>query len=345
MDKKLENKFYRLFALKLSGEATAEALQELEAILVQHPELRFFYDEMIKPAQRSAKDAERAELSYAAHAANMYVQGLLSEKRHPHLQQPVRTLKRFVWPAAAALLVIAMLLVLLLNRKPSEILQRTANEMATAKGSRSSVRLPDGTVVLLNANSRLNYDEKFKGASREVSLSGEAYFDVAHDAAHPFIIHTNAGSIKVLGTAFNVKALDNGFFETTLIRGKVAIQLKNHSDENFVLKPGQKLVASKNNADHKTDSVMILPATVKDSLVAETSWTKGQLVFVDRPLVEITAELARVFGVTIVFKSDKTKQFRYTGVFDDTDLDQILEILKLSQAINYHRDGNRIIIE
>ncbi|ANH82714.1 hypothetical protein A8C56_18575 [Niabella ginsenosidivorans] len=343
MDKKLENRFYRLFALKLSGEANAEELQELEAILVQHPELQFFYDELIKPAQRDARDTERAEISYAAHAANMYVQEMLTEKQGlPARQHPVRFTKRWVVPVAAAVLLAVLLLVVFLNRKPGAI-PGAGNEMATTKGSRSRIRLPDGTVVLLNANSRLNYDEKFKGDVREVSLWGEAYFDVTHDAARPFIIHTGAGTIKVLGTAFNVKAFDNGVFETALIRGKVAIRLKDHADEDFVLKPGQKLVASHNN--NKTDSVMILPVTVKDSLIAETSWTKGRLVFVDRPLAEITAELERVFGVTIVFKSEKARQYRYTGTFDDTDLDQILEILKLSKPIKFQRDKNRITIE
>jgi ferric-dicitrate binding protein FerR (iron transport regulator) len=345
MDKKLENIFYKLTALKLSGEATAQDLEQLEAIITNYPELRFFSDQIIKPpAQEGDKAQELAEQYYAAHAVDMHLKGLWQDNKNstPEPGITVRKKTRRYAVFASLILAAAIFPIMILPRRP--VLQNIKNETATTKGSKSTVKLPDGTVVMLNANSRLSHYEKFKGETREVSLTGEAYFDVVHDPAHPFIIHTPAGDIKVLGTSFNVKAFANGFLETTLIHGKVAIFLKNHKDNNFVLSPGQKLVTR--NSGHSTDSVAILPiTTLKDTLVAETSWTKGQLVFVNKPLVDIAKDLERIFDVTIQFKSDKAKEYRYTGVYDDTSLDQILEILQLSRHITYHRDKNIIYID
>ncbi|WP_300602394.1 FecR domain-containing protein [Niabella sp.] len=343
MDKKLEHKFYRLFALKLSGEATAQELEQLETLLTANPELRFFCDELIKPVIADEAYGDRAEQSFAAHAVDMHLKGLWQEKEQTQAVPGKRGYWRraAVYIAAACVVLLIVSLTMLFNRKPPA--HMAGNETATTKGSKSKVKLPDGTVVMLNANSRLSYDEMFKGSTREVTLTGEAFFDVTHDAAHPFIIHTHAGDIKVLGTAFNVKALDNGFFETTLIRGKVAIRLKEHEDEEILLRPGQKLVTRAK--EKKTELLKIVPLTIKDSVVAETSWMKNQLFFDDRPLAEIAEELEQHFGVKIIFQSDKARQFRYTGSYNDTDLDQILELLKLSRPFRFHRDKDVIIIE
>lgn len=287
-----------------------------------------------------------AEQAYAAHFTKLHLQGLFDdEKKLAPVPRPTGFRRKIArYAAAAVILSLAGFLISILKGKQES--GSLKNEMATTKKSKSTITLPDGTVVMLNANSRISYNEKFKGDTREVTLSGEAYFDVVHDAAHPFIVHTKAGDIKVLGTAFNVRAFDDGVFETALIRGKVAIYLKQHKEENFVLSPGQKLVT--NTEESRSDSIDIIPiTTVKDTLVAETSWTKGQLVFGNKPLAEIAVELERTYGITIIFKSDETKQYRYTGVFDidNSSPDQILEILKLSKPINYQRDKNQITIE
>ncbi|MBO9592229.1 MAG: FecR domain-containing protein [Niabella sp.] len=343
MDKKLEHKFYRLFALKLSGEATAQELEQLETMLTANPELRFFCDELIKPVMEDEVYKDQAAQSYAAHAVDMHLKGLWQE------EAPQRTTsgRRVYWKraalyiAAACVVLLVFSLTFILNRK--ETVYTAGNETATTKGSKSKMKLPDGSIVMLNANSRLSYDEMFKGNTREVTLTGEAFFDVTHDASRPFIIHTRAGDIRVLGTEFNVKTLDNGFFETALIRGKVSIRLKEHKDEDIVLMPGQKLVIR--TKEKQSAPVKIVPLTIKDSLVAETSWMKNQLFFDDRPLVEIAEELEQHFGVQIIFQSDKTKQFRYTGSYNDTDLDQILQLLKLSRPFRFHRDKDIIVIE
>src|SRR5205085_10891901 len=83
------------------------------------------------------------------------------------------------------------------------------NTVMTKPGSKSKLQLPDGTQVWLNSDSKITYGESFMGATREVQLSGEAYFDVVKDKEHPFIIHTQSIDLKVLGTAFNVRSYAN----------------------------------------------------------------------------------------------------------------------------------------
>lgn len=353
MDRIPENIFFRLFARKLSGNASAEELEQLEEILKQHPELQFFYNELIKPAQPHEGDLERAEQSYVADVMNMQLRGVWDNDNllPPKRSQPGRgKIYRLVLAAAVAIVLVGGFALLKATAKKST--PHTSNETATTKGSKSTVKLPDGTVVMLNANSRLQYDENFnKMSRREVVLEGEAYFDVAHNEERPFIIHTKNADVTVLGTVFNVKTLQSGYFETALIKGKVAVHLKNRSKGDFVLTPGQKLmVGDKNDSDeiageNKLSPVRIDTITLLDSLVVETSWTKNQLVFADKPLVEIAQELEQVFGVKIIFRSDKAKQARYNGAFSDVDLDEILKILDMSKPINYYREKNSIIIE
>ncbi|WP_176954307.1 FecR family protein [Niabella drilacis] len=348
----MEHRLIRLLGRKLSGDASSEELEELESILNRHPELQFFYDEMIKPARLEEEEKELAEQSYLSDLMHMELRGLrLHSPASPARQERLKSPRLAYRIAIAALFILAAGLTFVTLRGKKQAVP-TGNETATAKGSKSTVKLPDGTVVMLNTNSRLKYDENFKKDQREVTLEGEAYFDVAHDAEHPFIIHTNTADITVLGTVFNVRSFRDGYFETALIKGKVSIHLKDEAEGNFVLKPGQKLVAQhqeikhrdKRGAENKSSTVKIDSITVVDSLVAETSWIKDRLVFADKPFIEIAKELEQVFNVTIVFKSDRTKQYRYNGVFSDADLNEILRILDLSKPIDYYRQKDSIFI-
>lgn len=343
-----EDRFFILFSRKLSGAATSDELEELEEMLYRHPELLFFYHELIKPARRQDKELELAENSYISDVMNMQLQGVWDNGMIlPEAGAHHQSKRKWYRIAVAAALVIVIGVGVILRQQHNVILHST-NETTTTRGSKSTVKLPDGTMVMLNANSSLKYDDDFKKDKREVILEGEAYFDVAHDAGRPFIIHTHTADIKVLGTVFNVRSFKGGYFETALIKGKVSVYLKNKAEGSFVLRPGQKLVVEdkENKSDRGTaGSVKIDTITIMDSLVAETSWTKDQLVFADKPLVDIAAELEKIFAVKIVFKSDKAKQVRYNGSYSDTDLNEILDIINMSKPIKYHREKDTIYID
>jgi ferric-dicitrate binding protein FerR (iron transport regulator) len=231
------------------------------------------------------------------------------------------------------------------------------NEVITKRGSKSSIKLPDGTIVRLNTDSRLTYLNFTAGKTREVTLEGEAYFDVAHDSSRPFIIHTGKINIKVLGTSFNVRNYpQDKVLETSLIKGKIEVSLKSRPDDIIILKPTEKLIIAKEqdelSASTKTiasiDNKVVLTSITylrNDSLVAETSWLNDKMVFVNQPLERIAIELERKYAINISFKDEKVKKYRYTGVFENVSLEKVFQLIKYSKNINYKINDKNIVIE
>ncbi|MFT3902757.1 MAG: DUF4974 domain-containing protein [Niabella sp.] len=233
-----------------------------------------------------------------------------------------------------------------------------ANIVSTQKGSKTNLVLPDGSQVWLNADSKISYGRDFGKDSRELHLEGEAYFDVKKDAAHPFVIHTRALDVKVLGTAFNVRAYkDEPQTETTLIRGKVEIFLKNYGDKKVVLSPMEKITVSSvplpqkenvskgSNEDVEEFTLSKIKKVVEDSSIAETGWVKNRLVFNKTPLEEIAKEVGRWYDVDIIILNEKLKSKEYSGTFDDKSLQDVLESLKLAGGLNYSINNKTVTIE
>lgn len=230
--------------------------------------------------------------------------------------------------------------------------------MATKKGSRSALVLPDGTKVWLNADSRLSYPEKFTAAAREVQLTGEAFFEVTKDAKHPFIVHTENIDVRVLGTRFNVRAYPGETStQTTLLKGSVEVLLKNNNDKRVMLSPNEKLIVQNNTvtenkkrtakqdkitAPAKVELVTIKP-NQKDSSVFETEWMHDRLVFDSERIEDIVPVLERWYNTTIVFKGNPSGQ-TFSGSFKNAPLEDVLKALKLSAGINYKTEDGKIEI-
>jgi len=231
------------------------------------------------------------------------------------------------------------------------------NEIATKKGSKSFIKLPDGSKVWLNTDSKLSYMNFTVGNTREVRIEGEAYFDVAHDSLRPFIIHTGKINIKVLGTTFNVRNYpEDTELETSLIKGKIEVTLNSRPEDIIILNPRGKLIISKKDdrvvkkIDELTiaDNKVVLTSITyfnKDSLIAETSWLTDKLVFVNQPLAKIALDLERKYAINISFKNPEVKNYRYTGVFENVSLEKVFELIKYSKNINYKINEREIIIE
>jgi len=237
------------------------------------------------------------------------------------------------------------------NTTPNHIAQNT---VTTRKGSKSNVQLPDGTVAWLNADSKLIYDENFSGDYREVSLQGEAYFDVVKDKTRPFIIHTKTIDIKVLGTAFNVRAYETeNNTETSLFRGSVEVTLHNSPEKKIVLKPNEKLMVNnkalsfttttdskgKARAPHSADiTVGKVHFEAKDSSAWETLWIKNKLVFDEEKLEQVAQKIERWYDVKVIIDdSEAAKQTAntYSGIFANESLPQVMEALKLTGNFKY----------
>jgi ferric-dicitrate binding protein FerR (iron transport regulator) len=233
--------------------------------------------------------------------------------------------------------------------------QPPLSQVTTKPGSKTQIQLPDGSIVWLNANSNLTYDKDFGKTLREVKLTGEAFFDVVKDHAHPFVIHTKVIDVKVLGTQFNVKAYPNeAYTETSLIRGSVEVTVKNRSNEKHYLKPNEKISVA-NNMESETAGVethskpLILTETLTyyhaDSTVIETSWVDNKLTFQENETFrQVALKMERWYGVNISFADEEVTEIRLYGSFTSETINQALEALHEGFGFNYKITGNNILI-
>lgn len=243
-----------------------------------------------------------------------------------------RTLTLRIASAAAAVVLLCLMSWSVYNYMRPSLLQ-TVSTLAETR----TVRLPDGTEVTLNRFSRLTYPEKFKTGRREVTLAGEAYFEVTKDSKHPFIVQTAAIDVEVLGTHFNVEAYPHDpQTTTTLLEGSVAVSSK-HSSDRMILKPNESAVYNK----VKQNLTREHPADIS----AEVSWRRGEFIFNRLPLQEIMQQLSNSFDVNIVIKDKMLQDYRLTARFSESEgLDRILDLLHTAGNFNYIKNKKQIII-
>ncbi|RFS20213.1 FecR family protein [Chitinophaga silvatica] len=198
----------------------------------------------------------------------------------------------------------------------------TINTVYTNKGGTYSIILPDGTKAWLNTASSLRFPTSFTGDYREVTVKGEAYFEVATDAAHPFIVNTSRGKVTVLGTRFNVKAYEEEENEyTTLLQGAVAIHNGNNVKK---LAPGQQALVS------KSDNILIREKDIN----AVMAWKDGRFEFDDNIQV-IMRELARWYNVEVKYEGTVTSRYYAAGFSRHESLKDILQQLEETGSIHF----------
>lgn len=197
------------------------------------------------------------------------------------------------------------------------------------------INLPDGTVVTLNNGSKLDYPIAFKGDSREVYLVGEAYFDVARDSKKPFYVHTGTYSVKVLGTAFNVKAYPGDkAIAVTVEKGKVQVQKSNTSKPLGVLSPGDQLTVNKQSVQATMEKV-----DVRQVL----EWKDEILVFEDINFGEASMIIGNYFGVELKFKNEELRNRRFTADFRKNNLDDVLDIICSLTKAKWYKENEKTI--
>jgi ferric-dicitrate binding protein FerR (iron transport regulator) len=245
------------------------------------------------------------------------------------------------------------------GRLKTAAIKNPVNEISINCGSRSKIVLPDGSQVWINSGSKLTYNESFKGTTRDVQLDGEAYFDVVKDAAHPFIVHTSGIDIKVLGTAFNVKAYKaEPTIEATLIRG--FIEVLNHSQpgaSNIMLKPHEKLVYNKYSDGIKEIQAIIKPAdspfsisiealrkNIPDSNILETAWVYNKLIFEEERFEDLAIKMERWYNVNINIEDEKLKYYKMSGSFVNETAEEAIKILQFLVPFKYSIKNSEIKI-
>ncbi|WP_431212894.1 FecR family protein [Puia sp. P3] len=237
--------------------------------------------------------------------------------------------------------------------------EKEFSEVVTHNGSRTNLLLPDGTRVWLNAGSRLTYEKTYGAQSREVSLTGEALFDVAHNATRPFIIHAAHVDIRVLGTRFNLKSYPSDrTTETTLLKGSIEVSIKDRPNEKIILKPNEKLVVANDDSTlHRRDPAVYQPQRTEslvnirkpgyDSITGinvETSWIEDRLIFQDEAFGNLSKDMERWYGVNIHFTRPELEDLHFTGNFQKETIREALAALQLTAPFTYTIHENQITI-
>lgn len=215
----------------------------------------------------------------------------------------------------------------------SKVNEAALNTITIPRGGQYTVMLPDGTNVWLNSQSSLTYPVAFNGAERNVTLKGEAYFEVAKNKQHPFIVHTNGLNVKVLGTHFNVSAYnDDNEVKTTLLEGSVNLTKGNSS---ALLIPGQQGIASL-----QQDKIITKAVNVNQAI----AWKMGYFIFRDEKIGDIMKQVARWYNVEVEYEgTPPTKTFGGTYA-KNKDINELLNGLELTGLIHFKIEGRRIIV-
>lgn len=357
----------------MAGEASAEELEELEMLQALFPDSSY-WEELLQYVWQSPveKDEEKdAASAYESHRVRFQHDfekpGELDSEGVGQVRQLTPATKKsylFHW-LIAAMLIGCMVILFWQDSKqgsknPPELAASTRIE--TSKGARKKITLPDSTIVWLNSDTQLSYDENLnEGKERKVKLSGEAFFDVAHNKDRPFIITTDKIQIKVLGTAFNVKAYPkDSITETALIRGLVELTVRDRPTQKILLRPAEKISVVENKqlkeeerslqskpSDRKLILEDIKAVAVGDQeIIQETSWTNDMLVFKNELFEEMVPRLERWYNVTIEIRSERLRKRRFTGIFKDEPLEAALEALQLIEPFRYQmNEERRVLIE
>lgn len=207
------------------------------------------------------------------------------------------------------------------------------HELIVPRGGEYRVTLSDGTRVWLNSASMLTFPQVFSGSERRVRLSGEAFFEVAPDAAHPFIVTTPQMDIKVLGTSFNVSVYeDEEAVHTTLVKGRVEVLTASH--EPLVLKPGEQARLSGERMECREVNTRQF-----------TSWIDGKFMFYNTGLEEISKQISRWYDVDIFFSSERVKTVCFTGaILRFEPLDELIRMIENTSNVRFSVKGRTIVI-
>ena len=205
------------------------------------------------------------------------------------------------------------------------------NKIETPIGGKYQVNLPDGSKVWLNSSSSLRFSALFNGDTREVELSGEAYFDVSKNKSKPFRVITKDQIVEVLGTQFNINSYsDEGPIKTTLIEGSVKIIYK---DKVVLLSPGQQFQPKE-----------LVSAVLEADTEEVVAWKEGYFVFKNEDIKSIMRKLSRWYNVEVSYSGDIPEVGFGGNISRSKDISEVLDVLQLTNAIHFKVEGRRITV-
>ncbi|MDR2533469.1 MAG: FecR domain-containing protein [Tannerellaceae bacterium] len=313
-----------------------EEMEALNRWLQESPDNKTFFFQLKEihdclTMPQNTFDAEATEKSWQS------IQAKLNLPQPDKRRISVRFLK---YIAVAAVAIVAGIIIGWYFNTDDSATATSYNEIHVRKGSRpNSITLSDGTCIKLNAGSSLKYPSSFSGSQREVSVEGEAWFEVAHDERAPFVVHLPRQTVTVHGTSFNVEAYPGEDANiVTLASGCISLEscgANGHIAGRITLWPGHRA-----HFNRSTGSVYVEDADPE----AAGLWIRGEYKFKDEPLEQIIKRLENHYGLDIRM-ADCLKQTRYTGAFAfSQSIGQILRIINHENRFRFHQEVDTIYI-
>lgn len=327
-----KDEIYNMIGKRLAGESGELENRQFEKWLGDDGANKSMYEVIQKswqvPSEVKAKEQQ-------GQLFDKIVDEIGEEGFHSHGQMKVSSF-RYMMRYAAAVALVVMVSVGLWQVYETA---RSADQVVMVhktnpKGQKSTIHLPDGSKVVLNAGSTLSYPTSFSGNMREIVLDGEAFFDVMKNPSQPFIVRAQNVSIRALGTAFNVNTNYENV-EVALTEGKVEVSLDGAINQKIVLLPGEMASIGKKS---KTLTKEIFDA------YQVISWTDGKLVFVDASMHEVMEKLERWYGVKIEVKGLHSHSWNYNGEFNNAHLTRVLMSLGFTQGFSYKIEDEKVTL-
>lgn len=323
----MEEKLPKYFSGELGQSDTAELFNELEKNeLLREEFVRMQNTYALTHLSKFSKNESEGRRSY-----QQFLQQLKTKKR----QKVVRLAVQY---AAAALILIASTFFATRYFLVGSDGEMEPNRLVVPAGQRAQLTLPDGTLVWLNAQSSLTFPARFHGKTRRVSVSGEAYFDVASNSRKPFIVSTQEMEMRVLGTEFNVYSYPEAdYIRTDLVEGSLMVYSKRSPQTRVTLKPNEQVVM-------REGKMYVRKINSPDYFL----WKDGIYSFENERLIDIIEKLQLYYDVKIIVKDPEIFNVRYTGKFRQRDgIDEILRIIQKIQkfTIEKERKTNTITLK
>lgn len=323
--------FDSLVNRRLSGELSPEELLRFQEALSKDPDLQLRFDELLKIWD--SVDGVAAQKKYDLDAEwNMLSSKIPDLDADLSSQAKGRSLLFYTYRIAAALVV-----GVLFSFAWIYATKIAGTQMMEAGMEPMEILLEDGTQVVLNRESKIRYSKNFGDGERQVTLKGEAWFDVARDSLRPFVIDAGRAMVEVLGTSFNVNAYaENPIVEITVESGVVAVTAKEDQEEQLILRAGNS--GSYNPSSHK---LQLQAAYNPNNL----SWKTRELFFEDSPLQEVADLIGKVYNVSILIPGEDLAACPITVSFSGQSLEAVLNVLEVTMDLEITRSGELITLD
>ncbi|HLF64612.1 MAG TPA: FecR domain-containing protein [Saprospiraceae bacterium] len=323
-----------LIAKRLSGNIREDEARMLDAWVARDPEHKEYYDHLtyiwsVTGFNQTDHFLPEADWDYL----EKRLQNPGGKIHIPHLSLPKVQMPRIFirTVAAAAVVLFGVLSVILLfnNQREATLILADAGNLPAHE-----IALPDGSKVILRKGSTLRYFQKF--VEREVTLSGEAFFDITHDEAHPFTVVGGNGIVRVLGTKFNLKAVSTSAVELFVEEGRVAFAPAARKFDAKIFSAGQAGSLAP-TADADVERAAAPGPNV-------TSWISGKLVFDHATLDHVLSDISRHFSVPMQVSDSSLFVCELKADFENATLENVLETLRFSLNLQIDKSGESYIV-